>query len=170
MERRPARDTRPATSRRRDGWYGYGKRLSTEKHPVGCVLHDTARVFGDVSFSILPILFAVYATQDTRPFGVVTTGMVAWFTFVAVAVAIRGGWIAPLRTDVRGWVSLKLSLVAFRLVYYNLALACGVFGGVALATEVGTPPLSLAVGATVSTLAALAFPRLAESFYHRFVY
>ena len=170
MERRPARDTRPATSRRRGGWYGYGKRLTTEKNAVGRVLHDTAYVFGDVSFASLPVLFVIYAGQDARPFGFVTTGMVAWFAFIAAAVVIRGGWLTPLRTDVPGWVSLKPSLVALRLLYYNLALAVGTFGGVAFATAAGVASLSLAVAAAVSVFAALVFPSLAESFYHRFVY
>lgn len=102
MERRLARDTRPANSCRRRSWYGYGEQVRVEKHPIALVLHDTAYVFGDVSFASLPVLLVIFASQDPRPFGLVTTGMVAWATFTAVAIAIRGGWIAPVRTETWG--------------------------------------------------------------------
>lgn len=170
IERTPARDTRPATSRRRRTWYGFGSQARVEKHPAACVLHDAAYVFGDVSFASLPVLFVIFLSQDPGAFGVVTTGMIAWATLVATAVAIRGGWIRPFGTDTLGWVSLKLTLVALRLVYYNVALGLAVFGGLAVAEALGLPVASFVVAATVSGFAALAFPRIAESLYHRFVY
>ncbi|ELY57394.1 hypothetical protein [Natronolimnohabitans innermongolicus] len=86
-------------------------------------------------------------------------------TMVAVGAAIRGGWIRPLWTETLGWVAVTPSLIVLRLFYYNLSLAVGVFGGVALADAVRIAPLSLVAAFAVALGTTLAFPRIAESIY-----
>ncbi|MDQ2051551.1 hypothetical protein RBH26_13800 [Natronolimnohabitans sp. A-GB9] len=164
-DRVPGRQTRPAYSTTRRTWYGYGHLTRAEKSGFGRYLHDCSYVFGDVSVFSLPVLFAIVVAPGAGAFDATAAGLLAWATMVAVGAAIRGGWITPLATETLGWVSVTPVLLGFRLIYYNCALGLAVFGGVALADAVGYAPLSLLVAITVTALATLAFPRLAQSFY-----
>ena len=163
--RAPGRRTRPAYSRTRRTWYGYGRLAHVEKSGFGRVLHDCPHVFGDVSIPAFPMLFAIMATPGRGVYDATAAGLLAWMTMVAVGTAIRGGWIRPLATETLGWVTLAPSLILLRFVYYNLALAAAVFGGVAIADAAGYAPLSLAVSFVVAVVSTLAFPRLAGSVY-----
>ena len=183
---RPARQTRQATSRRRQSWSGWGEGGVAEKDGVGVFLDDVAYVFADISAFGLPFLYAllVGATDAWFPgaanewIGLKTPALVGWLTMVVAAALIRGGWVAPLATDALGWVALTPWLVAFRLGYFNAALALATFAGRAVevtaasfAPEAGPPAgtisavASIGVACAVGALAAGAFPRLAESFY-----
>lgn len=164
-DRTPGRQTRPAYSATRRTWYGLGKLSRTEKSGFGRVLHDCSHLFGDVSIAALPVLFAIVAAPGTGAYDATAAGLLAWTTMVAVGTAIRGGWIRPLATDTLGWVSLEPTLLVLRVVYYNLALAVAVFGGVWLADVTGLAPLSLVVAFAVATVSMLSFPRLAETVY-----
>lgn len=163
VPRAPGRQTKPAYSDVRRTWYGYGHLARAEKSGVGRFLHDCSYVFGDVSVLSLPVLFAIAADPGMGAFDATAAGLLAWATMVVVGAVIRGGWIRPPGTDTRGWVAVTPALIALRLVYYNLTLAVGVFGGVTLAEWVGIPPLSLVTAVAVALATTLAFPQLAES-------
>ncbi|MXV63163.1 hypothetical protein GS429_14010 [Natronorubrum sp. JWXQ-INN-674] len=164
-ERVPGRQTRPAHSATRRTWYGYGKRARVEKSGFGRFLHDCSYVFGDISSLSLPVLFAIMAAPGAGAFDATAAGLLAWTTMVLIGTAIRGGWIRPPATETLGWVAVTPSLVALRLVYYNLALGIAVFGGVAMANAAGIAPLSLIVAFVVAAGSTLAFPRLSQSIY-----
>lgn len=167
MKSVPGRDTRPAYSRERRTWYGYGTLTRTEKSGFGRFLHDATYVFGDVSTLGLPLLAYVAATDPPGGYGVTASVLVAWMTMWFVGTAVRGGWIRPLLTNTLGWVSLRPALLVTRLAYYNLTLALAGYGSVAAASGLGWPPASLVIASLVGALAALAFPRLAESLARR---
>lgn len=165
---RPARQTRQATSRRRQSWSGWGEGGVAEKDAVGVFLDDVTYVFADISVLGLPFLYALLVGAANEWVGLKTPALVGWMTMVVGAALIRGGWVAPPATDALGWVALKPWLVAFRLVYYNAALALATFGGrTAEVASAGTVSAlaSIVVAFGVGALAVGAFPRLAESFY-----
>jgi len=164
MGDRPARQTERARDRRRRTWDGDSLGSMTEKDSVGVLLDDAGYVFADVSTFSIPVLAAVLVTEPATWYGVKTGALVAWLAMVAVGTAIRGGWVTPPATDAPGWVSLAPRLLAFRLGYYNAALALGAYGASAVAS-LGYPLASLGVALGVGALAAGFFPRLAESFY-----
>ncbi|USZ69916.1 hypothetical protein NGM10_16055 (plasmid) [Halorussus salilacus] len=163
---RPGRQIEAAESRRRRSWDGNSLGAVSEKDPLGLLLDDAAYVFADVSVFSIPILYTVMMTSPARWYGTKTSALVAWAAMVGVGTLIRGGWVRPLGTDVRGWVSLTPWLVLFRVVYFNAALAAAAYGGEA-AVQLGSPAGSLATGAVVGAVSVGVFPRLAESFYLR---
>lgn len=163
---RPGRQTEAAESSRRRSWDGNSLGSVTEKDPVGLLLDDAAYVFADVSIFAIPVLYTVMMTSPARWYGTKASALVAWAVMVGLGTLIRSGWVHPLGTDVRGWVSMTPWLVAFRLVYFNAALAAAAYGGEAVA-QFGSPAGSLAVAVAVGALSVAVFPRLAESFYLR---
>ena len=162
-ERPPGRETRPAYSRKRRTWYGHGQLARTELNGTGRFIHDTLRLSADVFLGSLPILLFVMLAGGLGAYGPRTAVLVAVLSLTLVGTAVRGGWIQPLATGTLGWVALTPSLVALRVVYYNSALAVAAYGGVAVATAVETPPVSLGVAVFVGVAAALSFPRVAEA-------
>lgn len=160
----PVRQTREATSRRRESWSGFGERNVAEKDGVGVFLDDVVYVFADISVLSLPTLAVVMHTTPRHWFGVKGAALVAWLTMVATGALIRGGWVTPLATDALGWVTLTPWLIPFRLVYFNATLALAAFGGRAAEGAV-SPVASLAFALVVGALGIGLFPRLAESFY-----
>lgn len=164
MSDRPARQTRAATSRRRQSWSGWGEGRVDEKDGVGVFLDDVAYAFADVSVPSLPVLYGLLAGAGADWFGLKAFALVAWLTMVVGAALIRGGWVAPLATDAPGWVAVTPWLVALRLGYYNATLAAAAYGGRAVAAA--WSPVAAAVGALlVGALSVALFPRVAESFY-----
>lgn len=163
-ERRPARQTEVAESHRRESWSGFGERNVTEKDGVGVFLDDVTYVFADISILSIPVLGVVMSTPPRHWFGVKGAALVAWLTMVATGALVRGGWVKPLASDVRGWVSMTPWLILFRLGYYNAVLALASFGGRAAEGAV-SPVASLAFALVVGSLGIGLFPRLAESFY-----
>jgi hypothetical protein len=166
-DRVPGRKTRPAYSRQRRVWYGYGKQASDEKSRFGLFLHDVPYVFTEVFVIGFPALLYVFVVDQTGAVGITGPTFVAWMTMTAVGTAIHMGLVPPLATDTRGWVSISPSLVGLRLVYYNLVLLGAAYGGVALAAVVSSPSGALWTAAAVGTVAMLAFPRLGESVARR---
>jgi hypothetical protein len=59
-------------------------------------------------------------------------------------------------------------LFAVRVVYYNFALIGAAFGGVAVASALGVPALSMVVAMLVAVETTLAFPAVAGEFYRRY--
>lgn len=170
MERRPGRNTRPAYTRRRRIWYGYGQQTEVEKSEFGCFLHDLPHVFADVFLPSIPVLLYVLVTADSGSVGVIDAMFVAWMTMTVVATAIRVGWIDPLATDTLGWVSISPWLVGLRIGYYNLTLVIAAYGGVFLAASVAYPPAVIGIAAVVALTATMAFPRLGEVVARRTVH
>ncbi|WP_132058419.1 hypothetical protein [Halorussus amylolyticus] len=164
MADRPGRQTDAARSRRRRGWDGDSLGSMVEKDRVGVFLDDVAYVFADVSISSIPILYVVLTNASNEWYGVKASAAVAWAALVVVGTLIRGGWIRPLATDAPGWVSLAPWLLAFRLVYFNAALALAAYGGGAV-NAAWSSGVSVGFAAAVGALSAGAFPRLAEAFY-----
>jgi hypothetical protein len=158
----PGRRTKAADSTRRSSWYGLGTRHYAEKDRFGRFLDDLVFTFADVSLFAMPSLMVVAGSVDVRPFGLKATAFVAWLAMVLTAALLRGGWVRPPWTAVRGWVSWTPSILALRLVYYNLALALAVVGGVTLAVVTGTPALAGGFALLVGVGAIAAFPRSAE--------
>ncbi|MFC7231965.1 hypothetical protein ACFQMM_12110 [Saliphagus sp. GCM10025308] len=165
--RAPGRATRPAYSSERRTWYGHGTLARAEKPPVRRYLHDVTTVFAELAVLGLPAITLAFLSPDPRIYSVSSAMLVAWLTMTAVAAGIRGGWVRPLGTDVRGWLSLTPWLVVLRVAYYNLVLGAIAFGSPAVGDAVGFPPISLVVAIGSSALAALAFPRLGEWVYGR---
>ena len=124
----PGRQTRPARSNRRQSWYGHGSSTSVEKDGFGRFLDDLVYVFADVSVFAVPFLWSVLLSEDFSYFGLKSTTLFAWTAMVLVGAALRGGWIPPLGSDVRGWVSLSPALALLRLVFYNAVLVAATAG------------------------------------------
>lgn len=160
----PTRQTRAALENRRWTWYGTGTAAKAEKDAVGVFLDDVVYVFADVSLPSLPVLYAVMMLGEPGFFGVKTGTFVGWMAAVLVGTLIRGGWVMPLATDVPGWVSLKPSLVALRLPYYNAMLGAAAYLGWALAS-LGHPLLSVVCPAAVAVAGVAAFPAVADRTY-----
>jgi hypothetical protein len=129
-------------------------------------LHDTVRIYAEVSVLSLPVLFWIMSVPPTGWLDAKATGLVAWLTMTLVGTLIRGGWVRPLATPALGWVRLSPSLLLLRLGYFNLTLALATFGGLAAAAVVeGVLPATLwipvvAVGwaGGVAAVSTLAFP------------
>lgn len=167
MKRAPGRDTRPAYSSERRTWYGHGTLTRAEKPPVRRYFHDVTFVFADLSLMGLPAILLAFLFPDPSVYGVASAMLVAWMTMTAIAAGIRGGWVRPLGTEVRGWVSLSPSLILLRLFYYNLVLGSIAFGSPWIARTMGFEPLSLVLALVVSGVAVLVFPRVGEDLYRR---
>ncbi|MFC7008460.1 hypothetical protein [Halalkalicoccus salilacus] len=163
----PGRKTRPAYSRRRRIWFGWGQTGSAEKTVFGLFLHDVPYVFLEVFGLSLPASYYILNTVFDGGFGATGAAFVAWVTMTIVATLIHMGLIRPLATETLGWVSITPFLVGVRLVYYNLVLLVAAYASVALATLVAYPPISLVIAALVGCVAMMAFPRLAEAVARR---
>ena len=162
-DRALGRKTRPAYSRQRRTWFGWGQTGSAEKSIFEQFLHDIPYVFLEVFGLSLPASYYILSTVLDGGYGITGTAFVAVLTMTIVATVIHIGLIRPLATETLGWVSITPALVGVRLVYYNLALLLVAYGGVALATLVAYPPISLGVAVVVGGVAMLAFPRFAEA-------
>ncbi|WP_049891617.1 hypothetical protein [Natronococcus amylolyticus] len=162
-DRTPGRRTRPAHTRKRQSWYGYGTIATMEKSRFGCFLHDLTSIFGEVSILGLPVLLLVGMTSSTASYGVTAAAIVAWLTMVLVGTLVRGGWVRPLGTETLGWLTFSPALIALRFVHYNTALAVASYGGVAVAVVVGVPPLSIFAAIVVGVGSMLALPAIGES-------
>ncbi|WP_137287200.1 hypothetical protein [Halorussus salinisoli] len=161
---RPARQTRPAESRRRQSWSGWGEGEVAEKDRVGVFLDDVTYTFADVSVLSIPILSVLLMAEASEWFGLKAFALVAWLTMVGGAALIRGGWVTPLATDAPGWVAMTPWLIALRLGYYNGTLALAAYGGRALGSA-WSPLAGTAFAFLVGALSVAVFPRVAESFY-----
>lgn len=166
-DRPPGRDTTPAYTKQRRIWYGYGEQADVEKGPLGRFLHDVPQAFMDVFFPSIPVLLFVALAVEDGGYGVSGAVLVTWTTMTLVAALVRGGWIPPVATDTLGWVTFHPVLLGLRIIYYNLLLLVAGYGGVWVASVSGYPPASLLFAMIVSTLAMLAFPRIAESVARR---
>lgn len=164
----PGRETGVAESSVRRIWFGYGSLTRAEKDSTGVLLHDTIRIYGEVSVLSLPALFAVMSATpvDAAWLDPKATGLVAWLTMTVVGVLVRGGWIRPLATSV-GWVRLSPTLLVLRLLYFNLTVAVATFGGIAIGTAVGLGPVSVLWSSGFTTLAILLFPRTTDEWVAR---
>jgi len=171
----PGRETAAAESNERRSWYGYGHLTRTEKGGVGLFLHDATRIFGEVTVISLPVLLFVMDYPATGWFDAKATGLVTWTVAILVGTLVRGGWVRPLASGTRGWVSLNPTLLALRVPYFNAVMALGIFGGLWIAGllvgfDAGTVPV-IAVGLGWAVLAPLvgflAFPCVAEELMAR---
>lgn len=158
----PGRETAAARSRKRRIWYGYGSLARGEKNGLGLFLHDTTRVFAEVSVLSLPCLFLIMGTPPSGVFDAKATGLLAWLTMTLIGTFIRGGWIRPLASPSLGWVRLAPSLLVLRLGYFNIVMLLAAFGGLAVGSPPGGPLLGLAWAGSVAVLGTLVFPRVAE--------
>lgn len=168
MNDAPGRETRPAETTARRDWYGLGTTMTVEKNAFGRFLDDLVRVFADVSLSSMPFLWLILVSPDVRPYGVKTGALLAWAGLVFGGTLLRSGWVRPLGTEVRGWVTLAPVLVLLRLVFFNGALAVATLGADELAAISGIGPLAPVVALGVGLLAVAVFPRLAELVAVRF--
>lgn len=161
----PGRETAAARSRERLVWYGYGSLRRATKDGPGLFLHDTLRVFAEVSVLSLPCLLLIEATPPPGPFDAKATGLLAWLTMTFVGTLVRGGWIRPIVTTAPGWVRLSPPLLLLRIGYFNAVMLLAAFGGLAAGTSVvGTPLIGLTAAGLVAVLGTLAFPRVAEEY------
>lgn len=162
----PARDVDTAGSRMRRSWGGHGQFVRVEKSAVGRFLHDTVRVFGDVSVPAVPVIFGVTGMVDAAAVALGLSLLAGWGALVATATLVCGGWIGVPLTPRRGWLPLSTSpsLWALRLVVFNAALLVAAFGGDAVASVAG-PAGGALVAAAVGAATALVVPALAEHVY-----
>ena len=167
----PGRESAAARSTERRIWYGYGQLTSAEKSRFGVFLHDTTRLFSEISILSLPVLLLVMEYPATGWFDAKATGLVAWLTAVVVGTLVRGGFVHPIATPTPGWVTLSPSLLLARVPYFNSGLALAIFGGLRVEQTIATvAPASgglgvaagLAWAAGVATLLSLCFPWFAE--------
>jgi len=144
---------------------------SAEKSRFGVFLHDTTRLFSEISILSLPVLLLVMEYPATGWFDAKATGLVAWLTAVVVGTLVRGGFVHPIATPTPGWVTLSPSLLLARVPYFNSGLALAIFGGLRVEQTIATvAPASgglgvaagLAWAAGVATLLSLCFPWFAE--------
>jgi hypothetical protein len=169
------RGTDPATERRR-----LRGSDDEEQDATGRLLEATFWVSAEAFFFGLPTLVWTTLFGDVAVTFVVA---VALSTFCFVGGVVRAWKVATDRGDRdsrndrgnrddwndRGWLPLTPRLVAFRIGYYNVALAGSVAVGVTLVTESvlrvawATDPLvgPAAVAALFAGLAAWLFPRAA---------
>jgi hypothetical protein len=158
----PGRETAAARSGERRIWYGYGSLTRTEKNGLGLFLHDTTRVFAEVSVLSLPCLVLIMATPPSGLFDAKATGLLAWLTMTLSGTFVRGGWVRPLASTTPGWVRLAPPLLVLRLGYFNAVMLLAAFGGLAVGGPPGGPLLGLAWAGSVAVLGTLLFPRVAE--------
>ncbi|WP_123624614.1 hypothetical protein [Halorubrum sp. CSM-61] len=167
----PGRESAAARSRERRIWYGYGQLTRAEKSRFGVFLHDTTRLFAEISVFSLPVLLLVIEHPATGRFDAKATGLVAWIAAVVAATLVRGGFVRPLATPTPGWVTLSPSLLLLRIPYFNGGLALAIFGGLWVERSIAVlAPASGGIGvaaglawaAGVATLASLSFPGIAD--------
>lgn len=171
----PGRETAAALSRDRWIWYGYGTLGRAEKDGAGVFLHDTVRIYAEVSVFSLPVLFWIMSVPPAGWLDAKATGLVAWMTMTLVGTLIRGGWVRPIATPALGWVRLSPSLLLLRLGYFNLTLALATFGGLAAAAVVEgvlpatlwIPVIAVSWAAGVAAVSVLAFPWTADEWLAR---
>lgn len=156
----PGRETDVAETGRRWSWSGHGEGGVAEKSGFGLFIDDLVFVFAELSVLSLPALYHVLTTTGVSYGGIKGSTMVAWMTMVLGGALLRGGWIKPVGSDVRGWVSLTPELVALRIGYYNFALLVAGYGGGFLGSI--TPVLSVTTSLVLGAVAIAVFPRLAE--------
>ncbi|GAB7090687.1 hypothetical protein JCM18237_09580 [Halorubrum luteum] len=165
----PGRETAAATSRTRRTWYGYGSLARSEKSGFGVFLHDTTRIFAEVSVFSLPTLVYIMTVPPAGPLDAEATGLLAWLTMTLVGTLIRGGWITPLLSATPGWVSLSPVLLLLRLGYFNVTMATAAFGGLTLGNavwpvvDVVWPVVGVGWAIGSAALAILLFPRVAQA-------
>ncbi len=165
----PGRDTRPAYSSRRRTWYGHGTLTLAEKSPPNRFLHDATYIFADISIFALPALLYVMGT-DVGTTGVLSAvTLTTWLSMVAVATAIRGGWLKPLATDTLGWLAFRpVSVgIGLRVVAYNLILYGGALAGFTVGMTLEQPLLALTVGPLLSVVPMLVIPAIGEALSKR---
>ncbi|MDZ5809910.1 hypothetical protein U4E84_00895 [Halorubrum sp. AD140] len=168
--RTPGREGAAARSGERRTWYGYGELTRVEKSRLGVFLHDTTRLFAEISVVSLPVLLLAMEHPPSGWFDAKATGLVAWIAAVVTATLVRGGFVRPLATATPGWVTLSPSLLLARIPYFNGGLALAIFGGLgverSVATVVPDGALGIVLGLTwaagVAVLLSLSFPRVAE--------
>lgn len=159
----PGRETAAAHSRMRRIWYGYGSLARDEKSRFGLFLNDLSRLYAEVSLFALPTLLFIMDYPAAGWFDAKATGILAWMTMTLVGTLIRIGWIRPLASETRGWVTLDPWLIVLRLGYFNLAVATATFGGLFVATVVGWSSAGLLWSGGVAAVSMLSFPALAEA-------
>ena len=64
-------------------------------------------------------------------------------------------------------MSLRPSLIALRVLYYNIVLVVAVYGGLALATAVGVEIAAVGIAVIVGAVSISLFPRLCDEFFAR---
>ncbi|RBI64007.1 hypothetical protein DMJ13_05755 [halophilic archaeon] len=163
----PGRDPRSARSNERQSFAGHGTRTTVEKDGIGLFIDDTVYAFADVSVPSLPVLWTVMVTSPVEYGGVNGAAFVGWMTMVLGAALIRGGWIGPLFTEIPGWVSLTPTLVALRVLYFNLALAVAAYGGGLFDAALRLPLAFVGWSLLVSAVAVWLFPSLAGAVARR---
>lgn len=173
MSRRgpPGRETAAARSNERRTWYGWGQLTRVEKNRFGLFLHDSPRMFAEVSLVSLPVLLLVMASPPTGWFDAKATGLVAWAVAVVVGTLVRIGLVRPFATRTLGWVTLNPWLTVLRIPYFNVGLGVAIFGGLAVDGAVtwlgGGDLVGVGTGlvwtGTVAAGVVLAFPRIAEA-------
>ena len=167
MKSAPGRDTKPAYSRERRMWYGYGTLSRAEKSGFGRFLHDASYIFGDISVFSLPVLLTIMAVDTGPGFHLAAGGLAAWMTMWVVGTTIRGGWIRPIATDTLGWVSLRPALLGLRLGYYNLVIGVAAVGNRELVAGTGESLYGFVGSIAFAVVATMVYPRLAESLARR---
>lgn len=158
----PGRETAAATSRTRRTWYGYGSLARTEKSGFGLFLHDTTRIFAEVSVLSLPSLLYVMTVPLTTPLDAKATALLAWLTMTFVGTLIRGGWITPLLSSAPGWVLVTPRLLLLRIGYFNAVMLAATFGGLTLGNAVW-PVVGVGWAVGSAAVAILLFPRAAQA-------
>lgn len=161
------RETAAAESSSRRTWYGYGQLTRSEKDGYGVFLHDTVRIFGEVSVLGLPALLAVAVYPATAFLDVTATALLAWLSMTVTGTLVRGGWVHPVGTDTPGWVTLAPTLLLLRIGYFNATLLLAGFGGIALA-GLTSGSLGLLFAVATGALAMLTFPAVADRWLELF--
>ncbi|WP_331234041.1 hypothetical protein [Natronorarus salvus] len=115
----------------------------------------------------MPVLAYVGTTDSVEGIGVTHPTFYRLLTMTVAATLIRGWWIGPLVTQTLGWVSLRPSLIALRVLYYNLALVVAVYGGLAVDADFGVETVSVGIAVIAGTVSILLFPRLCDEFFAR---
>ena len=157
------RETDIAESSQRWVWYGYGSTTRAEKNGIGRFLDDTTRIYAEVSVFALPTLLFIMGYPITTPVDAKATGIVGWATMTFVGTLIRGGWVRPLATETRGWVTLSPWLLVLRLGYFPAALALATFGGIAVAGLAGSAVVGLLWAGGIAAVTMSVFPRVASA-------
>lgn len=164
------RETAAARSNVRRTWYGYGTLTRTEKSGLGIFLHDATRIFAEMTLLALPVLLFVMDYPTTGWFDAKATGLLTLTVAVIAGTLVRGGWVRPLGSATRGWVTLAPVPLLVRLPYFNVIFALAIFGGLVVGGTVGAPNAGdtvavlagLGWAAGVALVGTLAFPRVAE--------
>jgi hypothetical protein len=160
----PARDVDAARTRRRRSWVGQGRLVTDEKDPLGCLLHDAVRVFGDVSVPATPTLLYVLLRTDEATVDLKAGAFFCWLSLVATGTLVCGGWVGVPATPRRGWLSLTLSTALVRLVGVNGALLAAAHGSLLVTPWVG-PAATAGLAAAVGVVTGLGLPAVGERAY-----